>query len=429
MLFGRGVWSIFGIRKTSGDKFIAGLSDRVKLYKLSQFKASILTRQDSIASFGINPFADPRKDETKPFAPETFPMLLSEDLSVVALEELSANYGAGFEEYSLGDGQYGFWVVINDFEDVTDPKSKQEAFAYKETGKPFKFLSKEEKKLIESNIKASAVCSRTQFPVLVDFNSETVYAASGNAEQVGLVRTLIASLGGEDFSLAWQFDGYDWPSRFLKTINDEMRDTYRSAMATRAEELSRFRPEEVEKLDDRMMEGVVSSYFAMTELETGKWAGLTTPARVRLFKASDPATASNPSVAFSLMQEFTDGQIAAAGVVFQSLDSKFNKKTEDEVQYRSDLFTIDVNDNVNLTDAGAAMLRGFDLPRFKKEMKKFLKEKGTISILDFWKEWLSATKTACNMFVDNVTETLKIDKQKYGLKPYESESAETAGSN
>lgn len=421
MLFSRGVWSIFGIRKSSLDAFKANLADPQKLVSVSQLVASVRTKFSSAPSYGINPYSEPRKDED--VTNQNDLKQLAEQMEKEAIDPAfwAEYYGSEDMQFALGDDQFGFWLVINDYEDVTDPKSKQEAHAYRDASKPFKFLSKDEKKAIEASVVASAVPARKQFPVLVDFNSELVFVASGSVDEVSLVRTMIANLGGEDFSLAWQFDGYDWPSRFLAAVKDGNR--FGAEMADRAEELSRFRPEEIEKLDDKMMESIVSTYFSMAELDTGIWAGLSTPARIRLFKSSDPISASNPSTAFSVLKEFGTAQPNAASVVFQSLESRFTKKG-DEKQVRVDLFTIDVNDNVNLTDAGAAMLRGFDIPTFKRDMKKVLKTEGNIPIGRFWKSWLSDMKTSINYFVDNVTETLKIDKQKFGIKPFEAEAKE-----
>jgi len=416
MLFARGTWSIFGVRGTTLGAFRASLADKNKLASVSQLIAATRTKFGGVPSCGINPFGDPRKDEG--LTNQTDLKTLGEQITTetVNADFWADHYGSSESEFSLGDDQYGFWLTINDHEDVTDPKSKQEALAYKEAGRPFKFLSKDEKKVIEANVTANAVLSRKQFPVLVDFVSETVYVASAKAEEVGMVRSIIELLGGEDFSLAWQFETPDWTTKFLGIVND--KNKFVNDMTTRADELTRFRPDEVDKLDDKMLEGIVSTYFAMSELETGLWCGLSTPARIRLFKPGDPISSSNPSTAFSVLAQFNKAEVAAAALVFQNLDSRFNK-AGDEKQYRVDLFTIDVNDNVNLTDAGAAMLRGFDIPTFKREMKKAIKIRGGgLSIAEYWKEWLSAMKTAVYTFVDNVTETLKIDKNKYGIKPY-----------
>lgn len=422
MLFARGVWSVFGIRKTSLDAFRASLADKAKLAQVSQLVAIARTKFGGAPSCGINPYAEPRKDEgiTSDNLAVLTDQIAKEKFSDIA-DSWGEFCGSDENEFALGDNQYGFWFVINDYEDVSDPKSKAEALAYREASRPFKFLSKDEKKVIEANVTASAVMARKQFPVLVDFNSETVYAASGNAEEVGMVRSTIESLEGDDFSLAWQFETPDWPSKFLGTVND--KNKFVADMTARADELTRFRPDEIEKLDDKMLESIVSNYFAMSELETGLWCGLGTPARIRIFKPSEPVSASNPSTAFSVLYQFSKAEVAAAACVFQNLDSKFDKKGN-ERQYRIDLFTIDVNDNVNLSDAGAAMLRGFDIPTFKREMKRAAKNRGSgLTIGEYWKEWFSAMKTAVYTFTDNVTETLKIDKDKYGLKPYEGEAA------
>ena len=418
MLFSRGSWSIVGIRKTTLDTFRASLEDANTMLGVSQLMAATKAKVDGIPTYGINPFEFPRLDEDLLDCTGLMEQIEKEDIKP---DNWSDYYGIG-DSFSLHDDQYGFWLVLNEDEDTSDPKSKAEGLAYKEANKPFKFLSKTEKGLIETSVTAAALPSRSQFPVLIDFNSETVYIASANVEQVGYAVALINSLGGETFNLAWSFDSSDWPQRFLFAVNDENR--FSTEMATRAEELSRFDPSEVEKLDDRMMESIVSTFFSLSELETGQWVGLKTPARIRLYKPSDPVSVSNPSVAFSITQKFDGGQISGASTVFQNLESRFTKKGE-ERQVRIDLFTLDVNDNMNLTDAGAALLRGFDLPSFKKDIKKAIKDReSNMNIYEYWKEWLSGMKTSINIFVDNVTETLKIDKQKYGLKPYKTESEE-----
>jgi hypothetical protein len=183
-------------------------------------------------------------------------------------------------------------------------------------------------------------------------------------------------------------------------------------MTKRADELARFRPDEIEKLDDKQMEKIVSTFFALAPLETELWAGLTTPARVRIHKPIDPVGVAAPSVAFSLLNMSNDAEVAAASVVFQELVIKNTKDGEKTI--RKDVFTIDINDNVNLEEAGAAMLRGFDLPQFKREVKTTIKAKGHITIRDFWYMWLDGLNTAVLEFIDNVTSTLEIEK-KYGL--------------
>jgi len=287
-------------------------------------------------------------------------------------------------------------------------------------GKPFKFLKKEEKQHVDSLVAASAVASRSQFPVLIDFAEERVYAETTSAEEIGDLRRLLETMGAAPYNLAWQFGGHDWHFAFLAKV--QQANKFHKQMKDRADELSRFRPEEVQKLDDKMVESVVSGYFAMSELETGQWAGLSTPAKIRLYATAEPSAESSVSTAFTLLDLMDTASVSAASVVFQNLDSKFSKKGE-EKQYRTDLFTIDINDKANISDAGAAALRGFDLPQYKKDMKRLAKS-GEVPIKVYWFDWLVAMKNAVHFFADNVTETLHIDK-KLGLRPYESEQEET----
>src|SRR5271157_3830304 len=177
-------------------------------------------------------------------------------------------------------------------------------------------------------------------------------------------------------------------------------------MAERAEELQRFRKDEIEKMDDKMMESIVSNFYALSELETGQWCGLTTPARIRLYAPADPIGTAGASLTFTLLRLSEDSEVAASSVILQKLDSKIIKKTDEERQFRVDLFTIDLNDNINLLDSGAALLRGFDLPGFRKEIKTATKAQSSpLAIKDYWKMWLEGMSSAVFMFVDNVTET------------------------
>jgi len=399
-MFGRGSWAVFGVKAASQAIFEASLAPSSSVSSVSQATAILTTKSEEVPSTGINPYNKPRGDE--------------EETPVQGVTE----------DYRLGPQQFGFWFVLNDFEDVTHPKSKQEGIAYENAQKPFKFLKKEEKELVESQVAASAVVARKQFPVLIDFVGERVYAETTNVEEIGALRTMLEDLGVKTYNLAWQFGGFDWNVKFVNAIREG--NMFDKQMRDRADDLRRFRPDEIEKLEDKMMENIVSSYFALAELETGQWAGLSVPAKIRLFAASEPSGETSVSTAFTLLNLVEDAQVASAAVTFQALDSKFNKKGE-EKQYRTDLFTIDINDKVNISDAGSAALRGFDMPQYKKDMKRHGKDRGALTVQDYWIEWLVGMKTSVNIFVDNVTETLKLDK-KLGLLAYEgSENSDAAG--
>lgn len=394
-MFGRGSWAIFGVRSQSQEMFEAGLAPTSgQVVVVSQSAAVEAAKLEGTPTCGINPYDKPRGDELDPPVMGTT------------------------ENFRLGPQQFGLWFCINDYEDVTDPKSKQEQNAYELSTKPFKFLKKEEKQQVEAAVKASAVASRKQFPVLIDFVGERVYAFTTKEEEIGLVRELLESLGCVTFHMGWNFGGYDWPQKFLKEVWEGNK--FSAAMQSRADDLRRFNADEVEKNEDKMIENIVSGFFSLAELETGQWAGLTTPAKIKLFPGTDASSESSVSSAFTIASQFEEtATITSASVVIQHLDSYVNKKDE-EKQKRTDLLTIDINDKVNISDAGAAALRGFDVPQYKRDMKRHAKDRGTLGINDYWFEWLIAMKTAINFFVDNVTETLHIDKD-LGLMAYEYE--------
>ena len=88
-------------------------------------------------------------------------------------------------------------------------------------------------------MKASAVMSRKQFPVLIDFVGERIYAETTDAEEIGALRHLLQSLGAEPISIAWNFGNPDWPSKFLNKVREA--NNFGKEMADRAEELRRFR--------------------------------------------------------------------------------------------------------------------------------------------------------------------------------------------
>ena len=401
-MFGRGAWAVFGVKAESQAMFEAGLAPSSgQVVVVSQSAAVEAAKLQGTPTCGINPFDKPRGDEA--------------DTPVIG----------NTEDFRLGPQQFGLWFCINDYEDVTDPKSKQEQQSYELATKPFKFLKKEEKLQVEAAVKASAVASRKQFPVLIDFVGERIYAFTTKDEEIGLVRQLLEDLGCVTFHMGWNFGSWDWPQQFIKAVWDSNK--FRAQMQSRADDLRRFKKDEVEANEDKMLETIVDGYFSMAELETGQWAGLSTPAKIKLFPGTDASTEASVSAAFTIASQFEEtAAIVSASCVIQHLDSYINKKDE-EKQKRTDILTIDINDKVNLSDAGAAALRGFDLPQYKKDMKRHAKDRGQLGIRDYWFEWLIAMKNGIAFFVDNVTETLHIDKD-LGLMAYEYEQNAEEGS-
>jgi hypothetical protein len=414
-MFGRGNWAVFGVTPESVKNFrkaLDGIGDETET-DILQALALQKTKKESVPTQGINPFEHPRLDEPNDGIDHP---LTSVDFA------LDRNYQTGDGSPKPAPTQFGMWVVFNDYEDVTDPASKKEAIAYKTAGRPFKFLNKDEKQQVESAVKAGAVVSRKQVPVLIDFPDGRAYAATTNKDEILAIQDVLDTLGADCFALAWQFGSFDWPSKFLSHIAENTK--FSEEMRERAEELAKSKDGEVPKLNDKVMESIVSTFFALAPLDTGLWGGLTSPTRIRIFDM-EPIGVSQPSAAFILLDEKDlNSSVAAASVIFQNIDSRINKKTDEEVQVRINVLAMDVNDNLNNLDAGAGLLKGFDLPQFKKEIKTAVKA-GTVTIADYWRMWLVAMREGVYTFTDNVAETLQLDIKKVGLRVFGEKEAKT----
>jgi hypothetical protein len=421
MLFARGQWAVFGIEASTMDNFQKALTDPLTVFEVSQLAASITTKFQSVAQTGITPYGSPRLDETLTDTEVISSMSemlteMDEDSYLIREEDIALitenlKFIGSIEDYSLGNNKYGFWMVSNEYEDPTDPASKKEQIAYTDMERPFKFLVKEEKKSVEERVLATSILNRSQFPVLVDFQHGRVYVASSNADDVNSVNELLAKLGAKTFPLVWDFGTSYWPSIFLNKVAADTH--FRADFKERADQLAKLPADAVEKLEDKQMEKIVNNFFALSKLDSEVWVGLTTPSKIRIHKPIDAVGVAHPSVAYSLLNMSNDAEVASAGVVFQEVVIK-NTKVGEKL-YRNDLFTIDINDNVNLQEAGAAMLRGFDLPQFKKEVKTTIKAKGRMEPRDYWYLWLDGIHNSILEFIDNVTDVLEIDKAKYGL--------------
>jgi hypothetical protein len=402
-MFGRGNWAVFGVTPSQVADFrknLGSLGDNnFDFIKLIQSRAIAETKKTEEPQVGINPFDAPRSDEDHKKTPWCI------------------------EDFALtkdNPSEFGMWVVFNDYDDVSDPASKKEALAYKSANKPFKFLSKEEKLTVETQVKADAVISRKQIPVLVDFRDGRAYAATTNKDEILEVQALLDKLGAQTFPMAWQFDKADWPQRFLTHITSE--SFFTDEMAERAKELQEVGPDGVAKMEDKNMEKIVSTFCAITELDTGMWGGITTPVQIRLFEHLNPISVAEPSTAFTLWNsDAFEATVSAGVVIFQSLENKPTKKDEDR-QVRTDVLTMDVNDGLNNLDAGAALLKGFDIPQFKKTIKTAIKTGDPLNIIDYWRLWLDGMRGGVYTFVDNINETLRLDSKKYGLREFKPEA-------
>lgn len=429
MLFGKGNWAVLGLKIDSFQKFQATFQDPKKLFLASQLVGSIRTRFKHCYTVGINPFGSPRKDEVIADNPASVNLVsagvedihdfleLDKDFQATSVFDpllYEKGYGSKEEEFLLNSavfGTYGFWIVMNDYDDVTDVASKKEGISYEKLGKPFKFTAKEDKTMVEATTNKLTVPIRKQFPVIVDFQTGRIFAPVTSTPEIMLVRELVANLGAEVESTCWDFDSPEWTRLFLQYAFDETK--FLTEFTKRAEDRARFSKNEVEKLEDKTMERVVSTYFACTELPTEQWVALKPSTKVKLWKTAEPISISDPTIVTSLVRKQPNPEIVAATVVFQELSTRVNKKSE-EITVRSDVFTLTLDDNINNLDAGAALLKGFDLPQYKADIKRFLKQE--IKIADYWYQWLSGLRSAIEYLTNNVTEALDITKPDHGLK-------------
>jgi len=407
-MFGRGNWAVIGVEPGSLGRFQDGLGTDLQLLRSSQLLASAAIRlHASTAAWGINPFGSPRLDEE---FEKSFPfgdlVSLLKDIEEGRTASLNMEPLRGFlpseQPMSLGNNAYGFWMVVNDPKDVTDPASKKEALSYRLIGRPFRFLAKKEKEDIEQQVDASAVRSRRQFPIIADFQHGHVYAESTSKDDLIALRDVLDGLGAKTSSLYWHFGSENWVTEFLNAVHKGNR--YPSEMHSRAEELSRFRPEEVEKLPDKEMEKVVAAYFAFAPMENGLVAALGCPSQVRIHRVSDPVGVAAPSVAFSLLGMTSDSELAGASLTVLEPVIK-RVKGEDRIANRPQL-SVDIVPNINNFDAGAAFLRGFELPEFKRHVKAALKAQGGLDVKDFWAIWLTDMHDAVLTLSDSVTSVL-----------------------
>jgi hypothetical protein len=193
---------------------------------------------------------------------------------------------------------------------------------------------------------------------------------------------------------------------------------YQGDFQKRADEATRFKANEIEKLEDRELESIVANYFSMTELPGELWAGISGPAQIRLHDTSPPIGVKASTSATTLLNMTDDAKVISGAVTFQERVST-TSKNGGELTFRRDLLCIDVNDRINLTDVGAAMLRGFDIPALRKDIQREIrKTKEVPSIEQFWGKWLHELSNAVRTIDAAFRELLNIDgNQEAGILP------------
>jgi len=426
-MFGRGNWAVVGLVKESLEVFRTSLEDRTLMVASSQMAASAVTRQFSSDALGINPFSAPRLDEQ-----HTLDLEHQEELARYATSDQEARsnhslaaeildcegYGLTVEQFQLHPTVpwYGLWAVSNEWKDVSDLASIKEQRSYVLLDRPYRFLQATDKKSVDQETLGVTAAIRKQVPVLLDFIEGRVYIENTNKKMIYTITERLKQLGAGIIPVAWTYSFPNWPAVILNKLYEGTQ--YQSDFQKRADEATRFKPNEIEKLEDRELESIVANYFSMTQLPSELWAGISGPAQIRLHDASAPIGVKGATSATTLLNMTTDAKVISGAITFQERVSVTSKQGGERT-FRKDLLCIDVNDRINLTDVGAAMLRGFDVPSFRKDIQREIrKTKQVPSIDQFWGNWLHELSNAVRTIEAAFRELLDIDgNQEAGILP------------
>jgi hypothetical protein len=434
-MFGRGNWAIVGIAKDSLEAFKSNLEERKLMIAVSQLAASAVTRHIKVDAVGINPFSVPRLDEQHEMTLEHQQELAryagsspEARINDTLPEEIlsSESYGSGEQNFELHSSLpwYGLWAVSNQWKDVSDLPSVKEQHSYSVLERPYKFLQSTDKNTVDQDVHGITAATRKQLPVLLDFNEGRAYIENSSKKTIQAVVQLLKQIGVEPIAVGWTYNQPNWPAEILNKLYAGTQ--YQSDFIKRADEATRFRPKEIEKLEDKEVESIVANYFSMTQLPSELWAGIATPAQVRLHAAaSQPIMVKAPTSATTLLGMTEDAHLLAGSLTFQERVTYMNKKGEERT-FRKDMLSIDINDQINLTDVGAAMLRGFNIPAFKKDIQREIKQTKQVPSIDqFWSTWLHQMSNAVRTIEASFREILDIDgDEKAGILPMQALSSD-----
>jgi hypothetical protein len=422
-MFARGSWAILGLAKESLETFKTNLEDRMLMLASSQLAASAIIRCFHADAAGINPFRMPRVDDDHPVTQEQeaalaqFALLAPEEYANHGLAPEILNgegYGFGVDAFQLHDNMpwYGLWAVLNDLKDVGDLASIKEQRSYVLLERPYRFLQPIDKHTVDENTASAKAAVRKQVPVLLDFHEGRVYIESTNKKALIAIMAALGRLGAEIHPVAWSYNRPDWPSEILNRLYENTG--YKAEFNARAQDATRFSPKEIEKLEDREIESIVARYFSMTQLPSDLWVGISGPAQIRLHDTTPAVPVKAPASATTLLHMTHEAKVVAGALTWQDRIAGTNKKGN-EYAFRKELFCFALNDRINLTDAGAAMLRGFDLPAFRKDLQYEIRKSGQVPAIEqFWSGWLHELSNAVRTIEGTFREILDIDGKEEG---------------
>ena len=417
-MFGRGNWAILGLVKESLEAFKVNLADAGRMADASQLAAAAVARLYGSDAIGLNPFNAPRLDEEQGLDLDQQTELAGHataeqvDGAAVALsaEILDGpGYGRGVESFQLHPELpwFGLWAVSNEWKKASDLPSMKEQNSYVTLERPYKFLQPTDKRTVDEKTGDATAVARSQVPVLLDFQGGRVYVESTNKKQIHALIVSLSRLGVETIPVAWNYPASRWTEAILNRLHEGTQ--FRDEFDKRAEEAKRFKENEIEKLEDRDMEAIVSKFFSMTELPSGIWAGISGPARIRLHDAAPPVGVRNPGSATTLLAMTSETGIVTGCLTLQECIT-VTTKSGAERNIRRDIARFDLNDRINLTDIGAAMLRGFDMAAHKKEVLREIRETRQVpAIAQFWSAWLHQLSNAVRTIEESFREVLERD--------------------
>jgi hypothetical protein len=282
--------------------------------------------------------------------------------------------------------------------------------------RPYKFLQTTDRKSVDQETLGVTAAVRKQVPVLLDFNEGRVYIENSNKKLIALIIERLNLLGAEIIPVAWTYSPSTWPAAILNKLYEGTQ--HQDEFQKRADEATRFRANEIEKLEDKELESIVANYFSMTQMPSDLWIGISGPAQIRLHDASPSIGVKAPTTATTLLNMTNDAKVISGAITFQERVT-INSKKGGEMTFRKDLLCMDVNDKINLTEVGAAMMRGFDIPAFRKDLQREIRQTKQVPSIDqFWSGWLHEMSNAVRTMEATFRDLLDVEgNQEAGILP------------
>jgi hypothetical protein len=234
---------------------------------------------------------------------------------------------------------YGLWAVSNEWKDVSDLASIKEQRSYVLLERPYKFLRALDKTSVDKETLGVTASVRKQVPVLLDFNEGRVYIENSNKKMIFTITEQLKKLGVEIIPVAWTYSLPNWTAEVVNRLY--VGTQYQGEFQRRADEATRFKPNEIEKLEDKELEAIVANYFSMTELPGELWAGISGLAQIRLHDTSPPIGVKAPTTATTLLNMTNDAYVLSGAVTFQERIST-TSKNGGEFTFRKDVLCVDV---------------------------------------------------------------------------------------